>query len=70
MTRANPLRPPPGTPRPYHFPEFTHRSLASGLTLWVVPIPHRELVSVQLLVDGGAASETESQGGIAALTAE
>lgn len=70
MTRANPLRPPPGTPRPYHFPEFTHRSLASGLTLWVVPIPHRELVSVQLLVDGGAASETESEGGIAALTAE
>jgi zinc protease len=70
MTPSNALRPAPGTPRPYHFPDFTHRSLGQGLTLWVVPLPDRELVSVQLLVDGGAAAESEPEGGIAALTAE
>lgn len=70
MTLANPLRPAPGTPRPYHFPDFTHRRTASGLTLWIVPLPDRELVSVQLLVDAGAAAETEAEAGIANLTAE
>ncbi|MGH2483363.1 MAG: hypothetical protein ACRDE9_02765, partial [Candidatus Limnocylindria bacterium] len=70
MTPPNALRPAPGTPRPYHFPDFTHRRLGNGLTLWVVPLLDRELVSVQLLVDGGAAAESEPEGGIAALTAE
>jgi zinc protease len=70
MSVANPLRPAPGTPRPYHFPDFTHRRTANGLTLWIVPLPDRELVSVQLLVDGGAAAETEAEAGIANLTAE
>jgi len=70
MTPPSALRPAPGPPRPYHFPDFTHRPLGRGLTLWVVPLPDRELVSVQLLVDGGAAAESEPEGGIAALTAE
>jgi len=70
MNAPNALRPAPGPPRPYHFPEFTHRPLGHGLTLWVVPLPDREMVSVQLLVDGGAAAESEPEGGIAALTAE
>lgn len=70
MTAPNPLRPAGGTPRPYHFPDFTHRRLANGLSLWTVPMPDRGLVSVQLLVDAGAASETEAEAGIAALTAE
>ncbi len=70
MTDPNPLRPAPGAPRPYHFPNFIHRPLDSGLTLWVVPLPDRDMVSVHLLVDGGAASESEAEGGIAALTAE
>ena len=70
MSVPNPLRPAAGTPRPYHFPDFTHRQLPSGLTVWVVPLPDREMVSVQLLVDGGAAAETEAEGGLAALTAE
>lgn len=69
MTAPNPRRPPPGTPRPYHFPDFTHRQMANGLTVWVVPVPDRGMVSVHLLVDAGAASETEPEGGIAALTA-
>lgn len=70
MSPDNPRRPAPGTPRPYHFPDFTHRPADSGLTLWIVPLPDREMVSVQLLVDGGAAAETEAEAGIAALTAE
>lgn len=70
MTAPNPRRPAPGTPRPYHFPEFIHRRLANGLTVWVVPIADRGMVSVHLLVDAGAASEAESEGGIAAVTAE
>ena len=70
MTEPSSRRPAPGTPRPYHFPDFTHRRLSSGLTVWVVPLPDRDLVSVQLLVDGGAAAESEPEGGIAALTVE
>jgi predicted Zn-dependent peptidase len=70
MTAVNPLRPAPGTPRPYHFPHFTHDRLPNGLTVWTVPLPDRELVSVHLLVDGGAAAESEPEAGIAALAAE
>jgi zinc protease len=70
MTAPNPQRPAPGTPRPYHFPHFVHERLANGLTVWTVPIAERDLVSVHLLVDGGAAAESEPQGGIASLTAE
>lgn len=70
MNQPNPLRPAPATPRPYHFPDFTHRRLPNDLTVWVVPIADRTMVNVQLLVDAGAAAETEPAGGIAALTAE
>jgi predicted Zn-dependent peptidase len=40
------------------------------LGVWLVPLPDRELVSVQLMTDAGAASEDEAQAGIAALTAQ
>jgi zinc protease len=63
-------RPPAGAPRPYRFPDFTHHRLANGLGVWLVPLPDRELVSIHLLTDAGAAAEAESQGGIAALTAQ
>ncbi|HET7636516.1 MAG TPA: insulinase family protein, partial [Candidatus Limnocylindria bacterium] len=70
MTRTlNPLRPVPGEPRPYHVPPFERRTLANGLTLWLVPLPDRELVNVHLLVDAGASAEDEAHGGIASLTA-
>jgi hypothetical protein len=58
----NPNRPAPGQPREYHFPPFSHRTLDNGLTAWVVPLPGRAMVSVSLIVDGGAATETEEQG--------
>ncbi len=35
-----------------------------------MPLPDRELVSVQLVTDAGAASEDESKAGVAALTAQ
>ena len=58
-----PTRPVAGAPRPYRFPDFEHRRLANGLGVWLVPLPDRELVSVHLLADAGAASEDEAQAG-------
>ncbi|MGH2402131.1 MAG: M16 family metallopeptidase, partial [Candidatus Limnocylindria bacterium] len=63
-------RPIAGSPRPYRFPDFEHRRLANGLGAWLVPLPERELVSIHLLTDAGAASEDEAHAGIAALTAQ
>ena len=63
-------RPPPTAPRAYRFPDFEHTSLANGMGVWTVPLPDRELVSVQLVTDAGAASEDESKAGVAALTAQ
>ena len=71
MTRIlNPMRPPAGVPRPYHFPPFSRRQLANGLNVWTIPVAGSSLVNVHLLVDGGAAAEDEAHGGIAALTAQ
>ena len=64
------VRPVPGAPRAYHFPQFERHALDNGLTVWLVPLPGRALVSVHLLLDGGAAAEAESKAGIAALTAQ
>ena len=63
-------RPPAGSPRPYRFPDFTRDRLPNGLGIWLVPLPERELVSIHLMTDAGAATEHEAQAGIAALTAQ
>ena len=63
-------RPPATAPRPYRFPDFVRHELPSGLGVWLVPLPERELVSVHLLTDAGAATEDEASAGIAALTAQ
>lgn len=63
-------RPAATTPRPYRFPDFERHRLDSGLSVWLVPLPERELVSVHLLTDAGAAAEEEEAAGIAALTAQ
>lgn len=42
----------------------------NGLSVWLVPLQDRELISVQLMADAGAASEDEEHAGIAALTAQ
>ncbi len=63
-------RPSAGSPRPYHFPDFEHHRLDNGLGVWLVPLPERELVSIHLLTDAGAAAEDEEHAGIASLTAQ
>ena len=63
-------RPVAGAPRPYRFPDITRRTLDNGLGVWLVPLADRELVSVQLLTDAGAAAEDEARGGVAALAAQ
>jgi len=63
-------RPPATAPRPYRFPDFVRHELPNGLGVWLVPLPERELVSVHLLTDAGAATEDEATAGIAALTAQ
>lgn len=63
-------RPPAAAPRPYRFPDFERERLANGLMVWLVPLRDRELVSVHLLTDAGAAAEDEARGGVAALTAQ
>ena len=69
-TAVNPLRPPSGEPRPYHFPGFERSRLANGLTIWLVPMAGATLTNVHLLLDAGAAAEDEAHGGVAALTAQ
>ncbi|MCV0403773.1 MAG: insulinase family protein [Chloroflexi bacterium] len=64
------LRPPASAPREYRFPEFAHHRLDNGMGVWLVPLPERELVSIHLLTDAGAATETEAQAGVASLTAK
>lgn len=64
------LRPVATTPRPYRFPDVVRHTLPNGMGVWLVPLPDRELVSVHLLTDAGAAAEDESQAGVAALTAQ
>lgn len=64
------LRPVATEPRPYRFPDFVRHTLPNGLGVWLVPLPDRELVSVHLLTDAGAAAEDEAQAGVAALTAQ
>ena len=49
-------RPVAGAPRPYRFPDIARHSLDNGLGVWLVPLPERELVSVQLLTDAGASA--------------
>ncbi len=63
-------RPTATAPRPYRFPDFEHHRLDNGLGVWFVPLPDRELVSIHLLTDAGAAAEAEEQAGLASLTAK
>jgi zinc protease len=70
MNAATILPPAPTAPRPYRFPDFSRRTLENGLTIWLVPLPDRELVNVHLVIDGGASAEDEARAGVAALTAQ
>jgi predicted Zn-dependent peptidase len=56
-------RPKPGTPRPYQFPSVTADRLANGLSILVVDLPGRPLVSASLVITGGVSEEPPEQGG-------
>lgn len=63
------VRPLPGAPRPYRFPSFEARVLANGLRLVVAPVHKLPLVSVMVVVDAGAVTESAGREGVAYLTA-
>ena len=60
-------RPQPGSPRRYDFPTVTTHSLANGLSIAVVDLPGRPLVSASLIVSGGASDEPPEMAGATVL---
>jgi zinc protease len=62
-------RPSPGTPRPYEFPPFRRTRLPNGLTVIVVDVPGRPLVSALLIFINGAVDEPREVAGATVLAA-
>jgi zinc protease len=62
-------RPKPRTPRPYEFPDVERASLDNGLSILVVDMPGRPLVSAAVVVPVGAADEPAAEAGSAVLSA-
>lgn len=63
-------RPVSGPSRPYQFPRFDRTALPNGLKLVVAPITKLPIVTIALLVDAGAVSDTPGRFGLAQLTAK
>jgi zinc protease len=61
--------PAPGKPRPAAFPTPVERRLPNGLRVIVVPRPGSGLVSAEMVVRTGGASDPANKGGLASLTA-
>ncbi|MGH7688145.1 MAG: M16 family metallopeptidase [Gemmatimonadaceae bacterium] len=68
MTAPMAPRPTASMPRPYHFPAFERRRLASGIELITAPVTKLPLVSVVALLDAGATLDPVGQEGLAVLT--
>lgn len=64
------VRPLPGPPREYHFPEFTRLSLDNGITVIVAPVRKLPVVSVVAVIDATALDEPEGKEGVAELAAQ
>lgn len=64
-----PIRPTPGVPRPYQFPDVERATLPNGIRLIVAPMPRLPLVTVLALVEAGAMHDPVGAEGTAALTA-
>jgi zinc protease len=62
-------RPTPGTPRPYDFPRVDRTRLTNGLTLAIVDLPGRPLVSASLILRNGAVDEPDGEAGATVLAA-
>jgi zinc protease len=69
MTEVAAARPVPGTPRPYEFPAFSRDQLGNGLSVLVVDLPGRPLVTASLVIRSGAADEDPADAGAAVLAA-
>lgn len=63
------VRPTPGAPRAYAFPNFSSATLPNGLRVVVAPVRKLPLVTVLALVDAGSVSDPVGQEGVAQLTA-
>ena len=61
--RAKPASPGARRAAAYHFPNFIHRPLDNGLTVWVVPLPDRDMVSVHLWSMGARRRSPRREGG-------
>lgn len=61
--------PPPAAPRPFAFPKFTSKTLANGLTVFVVEDRRLPLVSYSLQVQAGKFDVPPAKSGLASLTA-
>jgi zinc protease len=62
-------RPTPGTPRPYEFPDVDRSRLANGLSILLVHLPGRPLVSASLILRNGAGDEPDGEAGATVLAA-
>jgi zinc protease len=62
-------RPSPGDPRPYEFPSVEIQRLGNGVTVMVVDMPGRPLVSATVMVPIGAGDEPAEDAGAAVLAA-
>jgi zinc protease len=70
MTLDRTTAPPPGAPRPYHFPQVTRRTLDNGLKILVAESHNAPLVSFRALVRSGADQDSAETAGLASMTAE
>ena len=64
------IAPPPGQPRPYHFPHVTRATLPNGLRVLVAENHNAPLVSLRALVRSGADHDTVETAGLASITAD
>ncbi len=62
--------PPPGPPRPYHFPHVTRKTLGNGLEIVIAENHAAPLASVRALIGSGADHDTAEVAGLASLTAD
>jgi zinc protease len=63
------VRPSPGQPRTYEFPQCERTVLPSGLRIIAVNLPGRPLVSANLVIRRGASDEPEEMAGVTILAA-
>ena len=63
-------RPQPGEPRTYHFPGAERGRLRNGAGLIVSNLPGRPLVTVRVVLEGGATSEPPERGGVSILASQ